>query len=87
MACALSTSLHHQSDHSNRLRGCSPSQGYALSVAHCQSCQQAILTSNLTCLLVTLLTAQWKAAMSSDNQINARLQAARDGALIVKYMR
>ncbi|KAF2023598.1 hypothetical protein EK21DRAFT_80534, partial [Setomelanomma holmii] len=27
-----------------------------------------------------------KAAMSSDNQINARLQAARDGAFIVSYM-
>ncbi|RYO45129.1 hypothetical protein AA0116_g13397 [Alternaria tenuissima] len=32
------------------------------------------------------LTAQWKAAMSGDNQIDARLQAARDGALIVNYM-
>ncbi|KAL5401473.1 hypothetical protein PMIN03_011489 [Paraphaeosphaeria minitans] len=32
------------------------------------------------------LTAQWKAAMSGDNRIDARLQAARDGALIVNYM-
>lgn len=32
------------------------------------------------------LTAQWKAAMSGDNQIDARLQAARDGALLVNYM-
>jgi hypothetical protein len=32
------------------------------------------------------LTAQWKAAMSGDNQIDARLQAARDGALVVNYM-
>ncbi|KAL6711787.1 hypothetical protein ACN47E_002830 [Coniothyrium glycines] len=32
------------------------------------------------------LTAQWKAAMSGENQIHASLQAARDGALIVNYM-
>lgn len=32
------------------------------------------------------LTAQWKAAMSGDNQIDTRLQAARNGALIVLYM-
>jgi hypothetical protein len=31
----------------------------------------------------SFLTAQWKAAMSSDNRIDARLQAGRDGALIV----
>jgi hypothetical protein len=32
------------------------------------------------------LTAQWKAAISGDKQIDARVQAARDGALIVNYM-
>ncbi|KAH8730348.1 hypothetical protein GQ44DRAFT_700175 [Phaeosphaeriaceae sp. PMI808] len=32
------------------------------------------------------LTAQWKAAISGENQIHASLQAARDGAVIVNYM-
>ncbi|KAJ4286548.1 hypothetical protein N0V90_013248 [Kalmusia sp. IMI 367209] len=32
------------------------------------------------------LTAQWKAVRSGENQFNASLQAARDGALIVNYM-
>lgn len=32
------------------------------------------------------LTAQWKAAISGENQVHASLQAARDGALIVNYM-
>ncbi|KAF2023766.1 hypothetical protein EK21DRAFT_118456 [Setomelanomma holmii] len=33
-----------------------------------------------------ILTAQWKAAISGDHQIDARLQAARDGAPLVNYM-
>jgi hypothetical protein len=32
------------------------------------------------------LTAQWKAAMSGDNRIDARLRAAHDGTLIINYM-
>ncbi|KAH7111135.1 hypothetical protein B0J11DRAFT_543906 [Dendryphion nanum] len=32
------------------------------------------------------LTAQWKAAILGENQVQASLQAARDGALIVNYM-
>jgi hypothetical protein len=32
------------------------------------------------------LTAQWKAAMSGDNQIDAMLQAAPDRTLIVNYI-
>lgn len=32
------------------------------------------------------LTAQWKAAISGENQFHASLQAARDGALIVNYL-
>lgn len=32
------------------------------------------------------LTAQWKSAISGENQVHASLQAARDGALIVNYI-